>query len=688
MKRVLICITLLFAVLFCRTPTAEALTYGAENYRLNKQNILAGTYRNDPIWQHMNEVGTTMDGGGGVPSWVFTPGTEPTTASEGEVYYNDAGNNLKLYTGAAWVDIDVAGASSLATAYTAGSKILAPTLEVEIEVADSSNNPALRLDFDDATTNAQDVLVIDNAGDDAAAVSIQINGVAGFDIQGTGDTWSVGVGGAAILTAIDVTGDITLENDEVIKNDNNGEIEFGDGTEDTAFAWGTNELQVSSDTGVITVNWGDVDAFTGLNTIAFDGAVANTITQTGTGGTDDLTISQATSGQDASLILQSSGTGTDALSLISSVADTKINSADNIDIDAADNLTVDLADGSYTLTIGGSTNGDFTTTVADIYSLVVVDAITIQNTEATKDITVNSVLGSIYIEAEEDAANAILITADGGTSTTMKLHNDTGTDAASIELLSDVGGITATASAGAIVLTGTGASAGDVTLSAGDIMTLTSVDTKIFDGAAAETWIIEGTVDDHEATVVFTDPTADVIWTFPDAAADTFAVMASTLATNAPEIVNSVTGGTNQLIFEGTADGFETILTATDATADATLTMPDDSGQLAYLADGGKTTKDASDAAIPLTDAIVEGTSGAASAWSLADGKPGQILTVVIVTDGGEATITPDTTFTGWATAVLTDDIDSVTFLFADTTSGWIVLGTASDGTNIVAITQ
>lgn len=688
MKRTLFFITLLFAVLLCRTPTAEALIYGATNYRINKQNILAGTYQNDPIWQFIYEVETSMDGGGGVASWVFTPGTEPSTASEGEVYYDSAGNNLKLYTGAAWVDIDLSGASSLATAYTAGSKILAPTLEVEIEVADSSNNPALRLDFDDATSNAQDVFVIDNAGDDADAVSIQINGTAGDDIRGSGDVWSIGQDGAAILVAIDVVGNITLENDEVIKNDNNGEIELGDGTEDTAFAWGTNELQLSSDTGVVTVNWGDLDAFTGLNTVAFDGAVANTITQTGTGAADDLTISQATSGQDASLILQSSGTGTDALSLISSVADIKANSADNIDIDAADNITVDTADGSYTLTIAGATNGDYAMTAADTMSMIAVDTITIQNTEATKDITVNSVLGSIYIEAEEDAANAILITADGGTSSTLRLHNDTGTGATSIDLLSDVGGITATASAGAIVLTGTGASAGDVTISAGDIMTLTSVDTKIFDGAAAETWIIEGTADGFEATVVFTDPTADVTWTFPAAATDTFAVMASTLATNAPEIANSVTGGTNQLIFEGTADAFETILSATDATADATLSLPDDSGQLAYLADGGKTTKDATNAAIPLTDAIVEGTSGAASAWSLADGKPGQILTVVIVTDGGEATITPDTTFTGWATVVLTDDIDSVTFLFADTTSGWIILGTASDGTNIVAVTQ
>jgi hypothetical protein len=50
--------------------------------------------------------------------------------------------------------------------------------------------------------------------------------------------------------------------------------------------------------------------------------------------------------------------------------------------------------------------------------------------------------------------------------------------------------------------------------------------------------------------------------------------MSSTLATNAPNIANSVTGASNALIFEGTADANETTLSATDATADTTLTFP------------------------------------------------------------------------------------------------------------------
>jgi hypothetical protein len=145
--------------------------------------------------------------------------------------------------------------------------------------------------------------------------------------------------------------------------------------------------------------------------------------------------------------------------------------------------------------------------------------------------------------------------------------------------------------------------------------------------------------------------------------------------------------GANPLVLDGATDNTNTTTIAVaDPSGTNTLTLPDDSGYFAYTP-GGKTTKDATNAAIPLTHSIVEGTSGAASAWSLANGKSGQILTVVIVSDGGEATITP-TTATGWTAAVLTDDIDSITVQYVDNTVGWVVLGTASNGTGIVALTQ
>ena len=94
--------------------------------------------------------------------------------------------------------------------------------------------------------------------------------------------------------------------------------------------------------------------------------------------------------------------------------------------------------------------------------------------------------------------------------------------------------------------------------------------------------IFEGSgVDAFEHTIIGTNPTVgDQVWTMPDfAVAVTGSFMFSSLATNGPDIANSVTGGTNGMIFEGaTANNFETTITPTDPTADRTITLPDQSG--------------------------------------------------------------------------------------------------------------
>lgn len=185
------------------------------------------------------------------------------------------------------------------------------------------------------------------------------------------------------------------------------------------------------------------------------------------------------------------------------------------------------------------------------------------------------------------------------------------------------------------------------------------------------------TADGNETTLSVTDPTADVVYTLPDAGAGTYSLMSSTLATNAPGIANSVTGGTNQLIYEGTADGFETIVTANDATADATLAFPDDSGDVVYAPEG-VVDYAAGAGALPITHAVITYEStGGAEALTLADGKPGQLLQVNHDTDGGNGVITPATAL-GYTSIDLADDGDMVTFMFVDT-QGWIIIGTAGN---------
>lgn len=90
----------------------------------------------------------------------------------------------------------------------------------------------------------------------------------------------------------------------------------------------------------------------------------------------------------------------------------------------------------------------------------------------------------------------------------------------------------------------------------------------------------------------------------------------------------------------------------------------------------GKTTSAADALAIPVTHAVVEKTTGEdAEALTLANGVPGQILTIVLVTDGGgNGTLTP-VTKTGWSYIVFADPGDTASLLYVDDTVGWVILG-------------
>ena len=82
--------------------------------------------------------------------------------------------------------------------------------------------------------------------------------------------------------------------------------------------------------------------------------------------------------------------------------------------------------------------------------------------------------------------------------------------------------------------------------------------------------------------------------------------------------------------------------------------------------------------AIPITHAYVAKTTGDnAEAGTLADGTPGQILTVSLVAEvgaGGNMSLEPDTK-SGFVSVELDELGDTVTFMYVDDTVGWIILG-------------
>ena len=79
--------------------------------------------------------------------------------------------------------------------------------------------------------------------------------------------------------------------------------------------------------------------------------------------------------------------------------------------------------------------------------------------------------------------------------------------------------------------------------------------------------------------------------------------------------------------------------------------------------------------AIPVTHPMVNKTTADdAEPLTLANGEPGQILCINLVTDGGgDGTLTPVTS-TNWATIVFADAGDEAILFYANDTIGWKIL--------------
>jgi len=165
------------------------------------------------------------------------------------------------------------------------------------------------------------------------------------------------------------------------------------------------------------------------SSLSIDGTDDSNITITGSA--KDLTLSVAGGGTQT-LALSSAGTGANAIDVLASAGGIDIRATgaaagEDIDItatgssvnissteNAQDAIVLSASAGGIDITSGGGAGEDI-------------------------DITTSS---SINLTSTENAADAIYIRANGGTSEKIRIHSDQGTDARSITLLSDVGGIT------------------------------------------------------------------------------------------------------------------------------------------------------------------------------------------------------------------------------------------------------
>ncbi len=189
----------------------------------------------------------------------------------------------------------------------------------------------------------------------------------------------------------------------------------------------------------------DIDAGSGgitvdsTGAISLDGAAASNFSVSGAG--IDLTLSSAS----GSVPISAGEAVANAIGLQASAGGIDANAALQINIDSSqaanDALRIFASAGTGGIDVDAGSGGIAVDTTG-AFSIDGAAASNVTVTGAGIDLTLASVLGSVLVSSTENAALAIRLHANGGTSETIQVHSDQGTGVSSIGLLSDVGGIT------------------------------------------------------------------------------------------------------------------------------------------------------------------------------------------------------------------------------------------------------
>jgi hypothetical protein len=269
------------------------------------------------------------------------------------------------------------------------------------------------------------------------------------------------------------------------------------------------------------------------------------------------------------LSLVSSEAAADAIEVNASAGGLDVDAALQINIDsaqsAADALRLNTSNAAGGIDVDAGTGGIAIDSTGAI-SLDGAAASNFSTSGAGIDLTLASAAGRLIMLGDEDAASAVDITANGGTSSTITITNTTGTGTGSIDLDSTSGGIalaTGLASDIAISLLATG---GGVSIS-GDLQVgITSnenaADALVLQSTAGGIDIAaSGAAAGEDIDIVATGSSVNI--TSTEAAADAIVLNAS----NAAGGIDISTGGGS---VDVSSSGFVTMVAATDTQASPT----------------------------------------------------------------------------------------------------------------------
>jgi hypothetical protein len=272
---------------------------------------------------------------------------------------------------------------------------------------------------------------------------------AGDILVSDGDV-TLSSGDLSVTGAIGLSGLVTLENGLTIDNASNNILEINENSEELKVTFASNTLDLSSTSGINQID-------------IFDGD-ATTLTKAANGANDDLTLS-VTGAQDSSLVLASSGTAADALTISTSAGGMDIAvvgsaAGEDLDLDSDSSINLTASEAGVADAVVISTDG--AGSGIDITSLADIDITT--TGAAGEDITLTNTGGSINLEATEADGAAIVVNASdaaGG------IDVDAGTGGIAVDI-TGAADFRVDSSAGSIVLVGAEAAADAVTIDAED----------------------------------------------------------------------------------------------------------------------------------------------------------------------------------------------------------------------------
>lgn len=232
------------------------------------------------------------------------------------------------------------------------------------------------------------------------------------------------------ITNIEIATD-TVNDDNILNSEDftfggveaTGAVTLGSGDDAIAINPGTGALTVTGGTGGI-----NIDTTAGAITIDANGATSN-FNLASTDAGQDLTIG-VTGDNDASLVLSSTGTGADALQISTTAGGIDIAAVSTV---AGEDLDIGITGETGELRLASASTGEDAISIQSSAGGVDVDA------AAAKDVTIDG--GQVAIVSKDNAASAISLTTDVGTTETIVVTNTQGNTAGAIALTASAGGV-------------------------------------------------------------------------------------------------------------------------------------------------------------------------------------------------------------------------------------------------------